>query len=198
MGRNGKLTRRWPGLGLVRRLFGNAAGNTCVEVAVSLPVLILLTLAGVDLVRLLLIDQKVERTAATLADLVSQSEGLTEAEIVALFNSTAFVMEPFDIQTGGRLILSSVSVTDDDEPTIQWQRFYGTGTGDKFGSKIGAENEEAALPVDDILTDGESLIAAEAFFPYQPLFMDTWLGTEPIYRTAFFRPRFATLTTVAD
>ena len=62
------------------RLRENQRGNFAVELALTLPVLVVLFMVGIEFTRFMLINQKVERTAATIADLVSQSEGISEGK----------------------------------------------------------------------------------------------------------------------
>jgi Flp pilus assembly protein TadG len=56
------------------RVFGSDARATVsVELALTLPMLITLLGSGLDITNYVLIHQKVERTSATISDLVAQS-----------------------------------------------------------------------------------------------------------------------------
>lgn len=177
----------------LQKLRHDQRGNFAVELAFAMPVLMLLFLVGIEFTRFMLIHQKVERTAATIADLVSQSEGMSEAEMANLFMATEYVMEPFELGTAGAVIVSSISAKGGAAPRINWQRFYGGGSG---GSMFGSEGETADLPDGFIVRDGESLIACEAFYVYEPAIVQGVLEPDTIYRWSVFRPRFSSLETI--
>lgn len=179
--------------GCLQRLRRDQRGNFAVELAFAMPVLVVLFLVGIEFTRFMLIHQKVERTAATIADLVSQSEGMSEAEMASLFMATEYVMEPFDLRTAGSVIVSSISAKDGAPARINWQRFYGGGSG---GSMFGAQGDEADLPIGFVVRDGESLVACEAYYVYEPAIIQDVLEPETIHRWSVFRPRFSTLETI--
>ena len=68
--------------------------SVSVELALALPMLIALLMGGVEITNYVLIHQKVERTSATIADLVAQSARMTENQIQSLFAATGYVMKP--------------------------------------------------------------------------------------------------------
>ena len=151
------------------------------------------SVSAAKITRFVLLNQKLERTSATMADLVSQSEILTEANITQLFQATANVMTPFDINANGRLILSSVSATGSNPARVNWQRVYG---GPGSASHIGSAGATALLPQGFQVRDGESVIVAEVFFGYAPLFTTDLIDPVELYNLAVYRPRFASLTTI--
>ena len=148
---------------------------------------------GVEITRFVLLNQKIERTSATMADLVSQSEVLTEGNIAQLFDATANVMTPFDINANGRLILSSVSASGGNPPHVNWQRVYG---GPGSASRIGSAGATALLPQGFQVRDGDSVIIAEVYFRYTPLFTKDLIDPVELYNLAVYRPRFASLTQI--
>jgi Flp pilus assembly protein TadG len=107
---------------LVRRLGRDQRGNFLVELAFAMPVMMALVLTGVEFTRYLLINQKLERTSATIADLVSQSHGMSEAEMASLFSATDMIMEPFNLSTDGALVVSSIGTNNSSPARINWQR----------------------------------------------------------------------------
>ncbi len=178
---------------LVRRFARDERGNFLVELALAMPLLAGLLLTGVEFTRYMLINQKLERTSATIADLVSQSHGMSEAEMASLFSATDFIMEPFNLNTDGSLVVSSISATGSAPARINWQRAHGGGSG---GSEFGSEGDTADLPTGLVVRDGESLVAAEAFYDYEPMIFQEILESRTIYRWAVFRPRFSSLTDI--
>ncbi|GAB6053448.1 pilus assembly protein [Magnetospira thiophila] len=166
-------------------------GVLAVEIAFAIPLLLGLILSGVEITRYVLLNQKIERTTMTVADLVSQAETLTGAEVDNLFVAGDFVMEPFDINTDGQVIVSSL-VGNAGGATVAWQRTYGGGTG---GSRFGTAGGSAVLPSGFAIESGESVVVAEVFYDYTPMFMggdlvEGVVGNVQLYNSALFRPRF--------
>ncbi len=181
------LARRWRALARDRR------GTLAVEVAMAMPVLLLLLLSGIEVTRFVLLNQKLERASATMADLVAQAEGLAEGDLLALYEATGYVMDPFDIAADGVVVVSSISRSGGGPALINWQRAFGGGGG---GSAFGVEGGVANLPAGFVVRDGESIIASEVAFDYEPVFVHSTLAAKTLYTYAVFRPRFATLTTL--
>lgn len=178
----------------LRRFGRDDRGNFLIEMAFAMPVIAGMLLTGIEFTRYMLINQKLERTSATIADLVSQSHGMSEAEMASLFGATDMIMEPFSLTTDGSLVVSSISTTGSAPARINWQRAIGGGSG---GSEFGSEGNDADLPTGLIVRDGESLVAAEAFYDYEPMIFQDILEAKTLYRWAVFRPRFSALTDIA-
>ncbi len=179
------MMRAWMALWRDRR------GSMAIELAFAAPVVLCLILSGVEITRYVLLNQKIERTTATVADLVSQAETLTGAEVDNLFRAGLFVMDPFDILASGDIVVSSI-VGENGSARVDWQRNLGQGDG---GSRFGAAGAAAALPPGFAVGDGESIVVTEVFFEYQPMFnggglVDGVIGQVELYNTALFRPRF--------
>ena len=178
---------------VLRRLKRDRRGTLAVEMAVATPVVIGLLLSGVEVTRYVLLNQKIERATATMADLVSQSETLSEGGLVNLFSATAYVMDPFDLEADGQLVVSSISATNGNPARINWQRSFGGGSG---GSAFGVEGGTANLPVGFVVRDNETVVVTEVFYDYVPAFMGTQMVARNLYNYAVFRPRFSSLATI--
>jgi Flp pilus assembly protein TadG len=180
----------------VRRLlaFGSdARASVSVELALTLPMLITLLGSGLEITNYVLVHQKVERTSATISDLVAQSARMTESEMQSLFSATEYVMKPFDITTDGNVVVSSISASGGNPPTISWQRSSGGGHND---SRFGIEGAAANLPAGLTVRDGDNIIACEAYFHYRPMLFRGVVEETTLYRYAFFRPRFGKLDVI--
>jgi Flp pilus assembly protein TadG len=177
---------------LWRRFARSTKGTACVELAVATPVFITLMLGGVDLTRYVLAAQKTERVAATIADLVSQSERLKESDLADLFNVTTFVMEPFDTSGTVQVLVSAIN-NPSGTAKVAWQRSWG---GLANGSTFGTEGSNAVLPTGMIVRQGETTLGAEVFFNFEALFLPDLFPDATLYRRAIFRPRFSNLDTI--
>ncbi len=183
---------RWLRL-LWRRFLGQQAGTLAVELAMAVPVMFALMVAGVEVTRYVLLNQKVERTSATMADLVAQSEVLSEASLINLVGAARHVMTPYPVETDGRIVISSLTNPTGAAPRVAWQRGFGGGSG---GSHFGIQGGAAQLPDDFVVRSDENVIAVEVFYDYAPVLATNVLGAGQVYNFALFRPRFASLATL--
>ena len=136
--------RGWRQHGFERAARSCNRGNVVVEFALALPVLMLLLLASAELGRFVLLNQKIDRVAITMSDLVARAETISEADLDDIFSAAAHVAEPFDLSGRGRVVISSVTNADGGGATIAWQR-AGGGSFIK-ASNVGTEGASADLP----------------------------------------------------
>jgi Flp pilus assembly pilin Flp len=171
----------------------DAKGAIAVEFAVVAPVLVALMVGTFEVTRYVLLHQKLDRMAVAASDLVSQGETITAAQLADIFTATGLIAEPFTIGADGVVIISSIyrvaGVT-----TIRWQR---SGTGSmSAGSRVGAEGAAPNFPAGFVLKDGESVIFAEVFYQFRPMFAPDLVPASTLYHRAIFRPRRGTLDTI--
>jgi TadE-like protein len=181
--------------GRLRQLAENRRGGVLVETAFALPVLAFLLLGCIEMAQYLLVHQKLDRAAATMADLVSQPATISAAEVDQLFDAADHVLEPFDLADHGRVIVTSIS-REPDDPTgmVDWQR-EGGGSLVAY-SKIGVPGGPAEMPDGFEVREGENLIAAEIFFEYEPLFFTSLLHGGVVWHNAYRRSRLGALSTI--
>lgn len=191
----------------VRRLLtfrSDRRASVSVELALALPMLIALLMGGVEITNYVLIHQKVERTSATIADLVAQSARMTENQMQSLFSATEYVMKP-DLASDGNVVVSSITGSGG-KAIISWQRSSGGGDNDSRFGVPGSDATEAlkavGLKVIDsknniiVLRDGENIIAGEVFYNYRPMLFSKVIKETTLYRYSFFRPRFGKLEVI--
>lgn len=175
------------------RLPHDAGGSVLIELAFVLPVLIFLTLAGVEMGRYVLLNQKLESTATTIANLAARDKELSEDQLDDIFTAGNELVSPFHFAASGRVIVSSVSAETDDDPEVYWQR---TGPGSiTVASEIGATGGAATIPAELPIRANETIIVAEVFYEFTPLF-DVILEPRSTYHVAFLRPRLGSLQTL--
>jgi Flp pilus assembly protein TadG len=175
----------------IQRLRASERGGVMIEAGLAIPILIVMLLAGFEISRLTLLNQKLDRAATSMADLVSQSKDLTSAQLTDMFSAIQHVMEPFDVGASGKVVVSSIGTVGANPTTIFWQR---TGSGTITAtSQIGIEGGTPTLPAGMTIATGEGLIVAEIFYDYTPFIFWDFVSANQIYRTAFFRPRFGGL-----
>jgi Flp pilus assembly protein TadG len=170
-------------------------GSVLVEFALALPLLLVLLLTSLEFSVLLLMTQKVQRLAASTADLVAQADDpLTAAQLDALFSAAPFVVEPFDHAADGRVIVSAVVLGAGNLPTVAWQR---SDAGRLMAvSAIGNPGGAATLPPGFALRPGETVIVAEAYQAFRPTLTAAVLRPSTVYEQAYYRPRLGALATL--
>jgi Flp pilus assembly protein TadG len=177
---------------LVDRLRRDHRGVFVVELALAAPVLIGLALSGVEVTRYVLLTQKMERAAMSAADLASQAVKLHEADIANLFDAVGFSMQPFDFSKGGLSVSAVGRPSAGGDPTVYWQRSYGTVQSSAFGG----EGAVASLPAGFALRPGETIIATEVFMKFEPALVFHLTGPADLRSSAVYRPRFSSLATL--
>jgi len=190
----------------LRSLLKDSSAVAMVEFAMILPMVTVLTFGSFEVARYALLMQKLDRVSATMADLTARAEALTASEVDNLFNSTDHLTQPFDFNTDGMVVISSIEGRLNQAPLIIGQRSRGSISG--VSSVIGSNGGDATLPdafknqaTGQVLEAGDGLIVAEVFYDYSPYFamgstvLEDMLGDMIIYRRAFFRPRLSEQTT---
>ena len=182
-------------LGRGLRLGKDRRGGVLVETAFAIPVLAVLLLGCIEMAQFLLVHQKMNRAASAMADLVSQPATITAAEVDQLFDAAQHLLQPFDLEARGRVIVTSVS-RDPEDPTgmIDWQREGGGSL--TAPSRIGIPAGPATMPDGFEVREGENLIAAEIFFDYEPMFFSSLFHESVVWHHAYRRSRLGALSTI--
>jgi hypothetical protein len=170
-----------------------------VEMALFLFFFSTLFLGTFEVPRYLLIGQKMERASASMADLVAQIDpalGNEQAKIDDLFEAANGLMEPYDLGTYGRVIITSLANPSGTAETIAWQ-VMSPGSFPAV-SKIGVTGNPPTLPGGLVIRAGENVIAAEIVFKYEPLFGSMIYEERTLYTRSFTRPRFSNFTNPPD
>ena len=178
------------------RAFGRQQnGGMLIEFAFALPILVTLTLGTVNTAIFILLHQRMDRASSSVADLVSQPENVTQAHVELSFDAAEHLFgDLFDMAANGHAIVTSVrgGTTSDPPPRVNFQIHMDctTGTGthtSQVSSKV--QDSEATLPNGLTLQPGESVIVAEIFFDYEPMFFGDLIEGGTQYHVAVRRPR---------
>ncbi len=189
--------RRW--LSNLIRFKREDRGAMVAEFALMLPVMMILVMCGGEMGRFMLLNQKMDRAATTMADLVSQEETMTTAKMTTLFSVVTPTMTPFALGAKSTMIVSAITLVGS-TPTVKWQR-TGGGTFSQ-ASKIGAQGGTATLPTGMTVAAGQTIIVAEMFYDFTTLFVpNTYtigvIDNQTLYHRALFRPRIGALDTIS-
>jgi len=179
----------------IRRLRRRDDGSIVTELALVLPIFLILLSGTLEVGFFLLLNLKVQHSVVTLADLVSRDEKISEDTIEDIFIAIPQIMTPYYSEDKSRLYITSVSRDADEEAEVFWQR--SSGGLQSALSEVGSEGEEPNLPSDISVEEGETVIVTEYHYAYAPLVFDMF---EPrvFVRKAYFKPRLGSLQEVED
>ena len=178
---------------IFRGLRRSRDGGVLIEMGMAIPVLLTLMLGGVEVARYVLLHQKLDRVASSMADLVSQAETISAGDLLNVFDAARYVARPFDLSAGGAVIISSISnPLGSGDVRVNWQQ-SGAGTG-TAASRFGAPGGSVTLPAGFTLADGQTIIVAEVFYDYVPWVIGNVTGPGVLYQRALLRPRYGGLT----
>lgn len=176
----------------VRDLWRAHGGMAMVEFALVLPVLMTLFYGTIEVTRYILIAQKVEKLAHSVADLTAQSDTATIATLNQVMAAASDIMSPYTMGSNGRIIISSLyRAPSTANATISW-RHQGGGTLTAT-SQVGLVGATPTMLAGFTFEERENVIVAEVYYQFSPLISSQFFGTTTIYRSAYYKPRFGAL-----
>jgi Flp pilus assembly protein TadG len=162
-------------------LAGDERGVSAVEFAMMLPLMLTLYLGAVELSQGVGADRKVTLTARTVADLVSQTSSINNADMTNSLNAAAAVMAPYPIGNL-KVTVSSVQIDSSGKATIVWS--------DTLNGAARAVNSTVTLP-SALLVPNTSLIWSEVQYAYKPTIGYVISGTLTLKDQSFMAPRLS-------
>jgi hypothetical protein len=156
-------------------------GLALIEFAYVLPIFVGFGLVGLEFTNVVLVRQKTERVASTIADQVATNQvAPNERQMGDMFAAVENISEPFGFGAEGNVMVTAIiGIYNDDAQELQnkiaWQRCF---TPDMHTSEVGsqwrdtddiADGPEVSLPNSVELGKNQMVIVAEVFFPYEPI-----------------------------
>lgn len=179
---------------LMKRFAAADHGLAMVEFAILLPIMMTLFYGTVEVSRYILVTQKVEKLAHSVADVTAQEQNATKSTLDQVMSASSDIMNPFTLSTNGKIIISSLYRKQGAaQATVNWP--YEGGGSLAAASLIGAQDAIPNMPGGFTFEERENVISAEVFYRYSPLLTTRFFGTVTIYRSAFYKPRFGALLT---
>jgi hypothetical protein len=169
-------------------------GVALVELALALPIFIIFLTGAIEMTRYVWINHKLLRLTSEISDLVTQSPSMSVTEINVLFEAANYIIEPFDIQTNGVIIISSVSGTAEDPPQVNWRQCGGGNL--VVAGVVGAEGADANIPNGLVVNPLDNIIIAEVYYDYEPLMFDNIISDKQLTRVAIHSPRIKSLISI--
>lgn len=178
-----------------RSFLRDASGVTAVEFALTLPLLMLMGLGGLEIANLALTHMRINQIAVSLADNASRMKQQTvsgapqfrEFDANEALKAAELQGADLDLLQHGRIILSSLEVNDDGGQWIHWQRCAGARTayasayGGQGTGKTGTAFTGMGPTGNQVTAEPDSAImVAEVVYDYQPLIVDKLFDTMTI------------------
>lgn len=190
---------------LLRALRGDRRGVAFVEFALVLPLFIGVTVGGIEIANLMLMNMRVQRLATQMANIIAQrgasQRPLSEDQVYDVLAAMDVAAGPLNLRRDGRVVLSAALGEDTnndntaDVTRIKWQRFDGglVSTVPQIG--CWSVSTTATLPKLRQLSKGETYFHAQVTMRYRPIFLNVmgYLNVpDTITRTSAFRGRGST------
>lgn len=161
---------------------GDCSGVAAVEFAFVAPILLLLWLGGVEITQALSADRRVSALTASIGDLVSRSEMVTQAEVENIFDLAAGALYPFDAAAAD-LVLMAADIDAEGRAKVAWSRSRG-GTA---AYQPGADVTHLFDP--KMLVPDTQLIVPEVHYSYTPAVGYVITGSLALQERLVFVPR---------
>ena len=166
-----------------------------VEFALIIPVLVALVVGTFEVTHLVRTQQKMERVAGMVGNLVARAESHTEENFQACFDAASQFAWPYDLFEKGNVIVSSiVGQGDGEHPTVLWQQVSEDGV--TVSSRIGSPGQAATLPEGLGVDEGQGLIVTEVYFDYAPRMAEQMFPARRLYMRALHSPRRSAIITM--
>lgn len=143
--------------GMMGRFARDRRGVSAVEFALIAPILIFFYFGLAEFCQAYMSQKRMGHSAAMVADLIAQTDVVTEDQIDDVFGVGDLIMRPFS-SAGLAQRVTSVTRDEDGAVKVDWSRGRGM-------SPLG-EGETMTIP-DDLIEDGQSLIVSEATYDYE-------------------------------
>jgi hypothetical protein len=190
--------RRPSGLG------SDTSGVVIIELAYTLPFILLIGFGGMEIANLTLATTRVSQLTLSVADNAARiasgtnlvTPQIREVDINEVFTGAQLQSGDLNLQANGRVILSSLQVNNLGGQWIKWQRCYGNrpsspstygvtdaGLGVTTFPGMGKPGREVKAVA------GGAVMFVQVYYTYQPLLFGAWLGPRTIQSTAAFTVR---------
>lgn len=180
---------------LVRNFLRNKGGNTLVEFALIMPLMVLLVSGIFEICMFALINNKLVRIAGTISNVICM-QNITQAKLLAIMNTADEMAKPITFVGRGDVIVSQIynlgKTTDPSKMRISWQ-FKNGASASKIGITGGIP---ANLPNNIEVLNDESIIVTEVYYNYTPYVFQNVVPAQNLYKTAVYVPRLGDMTTL--
>jgi Flp pilus assembly protein TadG len=168
--------------GVTPRRFGaNEKGVSAVEFALILPMMALLYLGSVEVGDGFAIKRKVTHVTSSMADLVTQSKSISNADMTNILAIAKAMMTPYNA-TNLKLKVTGVTIDSNGKATVTWS--------DALHDTARTKGSTVTLPA-DVNQKSSFIVMAEGHFSYKPAIGYVLTGTLDLQDTFYLSPRLS-------
>ncbi len=171
-----------------RRLLGDRSGVSAVEFALVLPIMLTLYLGGNEFGHAFTIKRKVTHVASTIADLITQSKTVTNADIENIFNVASAILTPYGT-TDVTIRVAMIKIDADENATVMWSAAR---------NETPLVADSSVILPEDVNAPDTYLLSTEVHFPYYPAIGYTLTGPIDLWDLFYLRPRQGTFVQKAS
>ncbi len=175
-------------LGFIARCLRDRRGVSAIEFALVAPILVCAYLGMAELTLGMMASRHTSHLAATLGDLASQSDNLTNANITDLWAIGASMLQPFDTSTGLRMRLTQVTMNTSNQAVVDWSDASSNWTKLTPGAIVSQVTTSQ-------ISQGQYLIMTEVQYDYTSPIGNFLPGTTHMTDTFYHHPRNGTKVT---
>lgn len=184
-----------------KRIGGLAAdrsGVAVIELAFTMPLLLLLGLGGIEIANYAITHMRVSQIAISLADNASRAKQevvsgvprMREVDVNEAFTAAQLQSGSLDVAANGRLILSSLEVNEDGGQWVHWQRCFGDAPySSSYGEQGDGETGTAFAGMGPtgrqvVAETGFAVMFVEVVYDYQPFMFGQVIEDRTVRKTA--------------
>jgi len=157
---------------LARKFVGNRRGVAAIEFALIAPLLLAMYFVTMEIAPAIDSNKKVGRAASMIADLVTQQQPISSAEVEAIMAIGEATLRPYS-RTNLKVIITAIEITDEDAPQVKvvWSRQMIDGAFSRDAAKGTVTTVPATLKVRNSF-----LVRVQSELDYRP--MITWTADQ--------------------
>ncbi|UTW56011.1 TadE/TadG family type IV pilus assembly protein [Kordiimonas sp. SCSIO 12610] len=182
-----------------RRLLKNEEGVVVTELALILPLLVVILAGIVEVSNYILLNMKAQHTVVALGDLTTRSSTISADTVADVYTAVEEIMAPYPVELNAKVILTALSVdgaSSVTDPIIIWQ-CTSPSLGVTEPSELGGHLDTVDFNDETItMREGETLVITEFFYDYEPIVFTNVIAPGLLRKKAFFRPRIGALQVV--
>lgn len=154
--------------GPLRHIVGDRRGVAALEFALIAPLLLSMYFLTMEVGQGIEANKKVGRAASMVADLVTQQQTTTKADLEAILNIGSAILQPYN-RSKPTIVITAIEVTDETTPKVKvvWSRKLSNGA-------YGADQAPGTITTipSTLKIKGSFLIRVESSLTYYPVI--TW------------------------
>lgn len=183
---------------LLARLIHDRGAVTVIELAVSLPFLMVMILGTLEMVNLGILHDRLNQLAISVADNASRAKQsvvggapvFREFDVNQVFTGASLSVRDLDFPTNGRVILSSLETNSQGGQWIHWQRCWGnTSYASRYGvqdtGKNGTSFAGMGQPGNVMTVEyPNAIMFVEVVYQYHPMFFGSLFTPQLLHKDA--------------